>query len=40
MRIHTTETIQRAQLSETPLRLILSELWRRVLAWVDGRWPR
>ena len=32
MRVRDVEAVQRAMLAETPLRLILAELWRRVLA--------
>lgn len=39
MRPHDIVLIQRAMLQDVPLSLILSELWRRALAWVDG-WTR
>ena len=34
IRVRDVAAVQRAMLAETPLRLILGELWRRVLAWV------
>lgn len=32
--------VQRAMLQDVPVRILLLELWRRALAWVDGRWTR
>lgn len=37
MRVRDAQAVQRAMLQEVSLRLILSELWRRCLAWVDRR---